>query len=214
MLTNAIVMPRLILRLWVWLLPINLGMLVLALAFGKQQPAPLYPDLERLGLPVCALPCTLGILPGRTPPQHVQTRLLAHMPALEAIQIYSAGSINFSAMIRGRTITGNIRHQGATVTVVALASVELPFAYLLAQLGEPQCVEYVATQTGTEGLVLYWQEETTAAASILTMPPPTALRQGSTQDWRVTLEKNICQGKTPWQGFLPFWKYAQLAQLF
>lgn len=215
MLTNATAaMLALLLRFSVRLFPVCLGCVLCALITGQQQKATLYPDLEHYGMLTCRLPCTIGITPGRTPPQDVQTRLLAHIPALEAIQIYSPGSINFSAMYRGRTVTGNVRHRGDTVTAVAVSSVELPLTYLMTQAGQPACVEYIPTSMGVEGLVLYWQWETAAAATILINSPASALHNemSTTTDWRVTMETAVCRGKLPWRGLLPLWKYAFLAQ--
>jgi len=156
---------------------------------------------QHFGFGVCDLPCFVGIIPGKTPFNEIPDLLHRSIPLIGNRMFYNITAVNFwaSLPLPSTQLAGWARNDQGIVSELRLTS-SLPFDYLLAQLGTPDCV-LSGDQRAT---VVFWIRKAISVGAVL---------QADQRDfspysrisalWLRDLQPDDCEnsGTLAWHGF-------------
>ena len=162
---------------------------------------------QQFGFSACALPCFVGITPGKTPFNEIPDLLHRSIPLIGNRMFYNITAVNFWASIPPAQLAGWARNDQGIVSEMRLTSM-LPFDHLLAQLGTPDCV-LSGAQRAT---VVFWIRGSISVGAVLEVDQ----RDFSPNNrisalWLRDPQPDDCEatGALAWHGFAFVSDYAQ-----
>lgn len=198
-------------------LNVSLALLIhVAQLFGASQPPS--EIVQALRLNECALPCWAGIMPGITPMEDVQTRVIstgAHGSIRVTGSVSPAGRLvgDYRLIVNGEagTVFISVAFSDGRVNQVVIMAGEVTLGDLILMYGTPSCLSstwdlYYDTPSGRATFAI----DNAASPRYTAVSRMILLEPQSRPDTEQNCASNS-MGLNHWQGIAPAWRYEQLA---